>query len=396
MNNNFKIILLVIVVVIIIIIACGCLKHFLDNKNKLSKTDNSRDSHSKKLNIVNSWMQKTKNKVGSENRYKLFENLTNHMNNQNLIEKEFGVYLSVHPDLERIRSSIFKFQPTEIQLSSYLSNDPDYKMISNVVLGKEEGPLDIQKKAELEDKIRFLVKYRKFMKRADVYSLAGPREVNQVYTLMLNIISNNVEGDLIETGAWKGGMGMWMKAIYNHFLKKRIDATNHSGIVDKQNRQVWLFDTFDSFPNPSPVKENINEKDKESMDLARVMYGDTLHIDDVRDGFKKFGLLDDSVKLVKGNLNITIPAAVGHKNIPDSPIISKIALLRIDCDHYNAVYASLSYLYNKIQKGGYVIVDDYNNPIVGCRQAVDDFRSENNITEEIMDKHGGPIYWQIS
>ena len=43
---------------------------------------------------------------------------------------------------------------------------------------------------------------------------------------------------------------------------------------------------------------------------------------------------------------------------------------------------ALVHLYPKLSQGGYLIVDDYG-AIPSCRQAVEDYRSEHDITEEV-------------
>ena len=48
-------------------------------------------------------------------------------------------------------------------------------------------------------------------------------------------------------------------------------------------------------------------------------------------------------------------------------------------------------LYPKRSKGGYVIIDDYALP--GSQAAVQDYRREQGISEEIVDIDGTGAYW---
>ncbi|AYV78325.1 MAG: macrocin o-methyltransferase, partial [Edafosvirus sp.] len=75
-------------------------------------------------------------------------------------------------------------------------------------------------------------------------------------------------------------------------------------------------------------------------------------------------------------------------------VIPKIAILRLDGDYYESTMVVLEAYYFNITKGGYIIVDDYNNDFLACKQAVDDFRKKHNITNVIQQSNGA-IYWQV-
>ena len=59
---------------------------------------------------------------------------------------------------------------------------------------------------------------------------------------------------------------------------------------------------------------------------------------------------------------------------------------------YSSTWEVLSLLYEKLSVGGYLIVDDYSLP--ACKKAVDDFRKENNITEDLIRVDWSAIYWK--
>jgi hypothetical protein len=54
---------------------------------------------------------------------------------------------------------------------------------------------------------------------------------------------------------------------------------------------------------------------------------------------------------------------------------------------------SIRSLYPKLQSGGWLIVDDYGLP-VGARRAVDEYRSEQGIIDEIRMADEQVGYWQ--
>lgn len=84
-------------------------------------------------------------------------------------------------------------------------------------------------------------------------------------------------------------------------------------------------------------------------------------LEEVRQNFLKYGLLDDQVRFLKGFFKDTLPKA---------PI--GLAVLRVDGDLYESAMEALQYLYPKISVGGYIILDDLRRPFTareeGCRR----------------------------
>jgi O-methyltransferase len=80
--------------------------------------------------------------------------------------------------------------------------------------------------------------------------------------------------------------------------------------------------------------------------------------------------------------------------LPTAPI-SSIAVMRLDGDMYDSTMVALRSLYPNLSIGGYVIVDDYH-AVRGCKQAVDDFRAELGITDELHQVARTGRYWRRS
>jgi O-methyltransferase len=62
--------------------------------------------------------------------------------------------------------------------------------------------------------------------------------------------------------------------------------------------------------------------------------------------------------------------------------INKISLLRLDGDLYSSTKVCLDNLHHKVQKGGYVIVDDY--ALAGARKAVHEYFENNKLNYELI------------
>ena len=75
--------------------------------------------------------------------------------------------------------------------------------------------------------------------------------------------------------------------------------------------------------------------------------------------------------------------------------MKKLALLRLDGDTYESTIQALTYLYPKLSPGGFIIVDDYN-AFPNCKKAVDDYRSEHQILEEIVEIDNEAVFWRKS
>jgi len=192
------------------------------------------------------------------------------------------------------------------------------------------------------------------------YTMVGRQRLDNIQTCIEDILRNNVPGDLIETGAWRGGTVIFMRAV----LKEH-------GVTD---RTVWVADSFEGLPPPA--------SDTDGADLSELKYL-KVPLKKVKANFERFNLLDDQVKFLPGYFCDTLP------NAP----IERLAILRLDGDLYSSTMDSLRNLYHRVSLGGYVIVDDYYS-WDSCRQAVTDFLRENQIDAQIRAIADG-AYWKV-
>jgi O-methyltransferase len=198
------------------------------------------------------------------------------------------------------------------------------------------------------------------------HTMIGQRRLRNLRELVETAIREDIPGDLIETGAWRGGACILMRATLAAF--------------GDQERRVYVADSFQGLPPPDP--ENY------PTDL-----GDRLHtfgelsvsLGEVKANFAKYGLLDDRVVFLDGWFKDTLSAAP----------IERLAVLRLDGDMYESTMEALTALYDKVSTGGFVIIDDYGC-IDACRKAVHDFRDARGIADKIVDIDGWGVYWRKS
>lgn len=198
------------------------------------------------------------------------------------------------------------------------------------------------------------------------HTMIGKKRLENVCALTESILGNGVEGDLIETGVWRGGACIMMRAVLHAY-----------GIKD---RSVWLADSFEGLPPPDEKNYPADTGDKfHTFDDLRVSMGQ------VKSNFEKYGLLDDQVKFLKGWFKDTLPTAP----------IQKLALLRLDGDMYESTWDALTALYDKVSAGGYVIVDDYH-VVEGCKKAIHDFLDQRGLAPTLIEIDGVGVYWRVS
>jgi demethyldecarbamoylnovobiocin O-methyltransferase/8-demethyl-8-(2,3-dimethoxy-alpha-L-rhamnosyl)tetracenomycin-C 4'-O-methyltransferase len=191
-------------------------------------------------------------------------------------------------------------------------------------------------------------------------TMIGLKRMENIQYCIEEILKNNILGDLIETGVWRGGACIFMRGIL-----KVYDDT----------RKVFVADSFNGFP----------EKLKYSVDTVEMyIRNPVLQVSRsiVEENFRKYGLLDEQVEFVEGWFKDTLPSLNGP-----------FSLIRLDGDLFESTWDALVNLYHKLSVGGYVIIDDYSH-IAVCQLAVEMFRVKYKITENIINIDNVGAYWK--
>jgi O-methyltransferase len=197
----------------------------------------------------------------------------------------------------------------------------------------------------------------------NAFTMIGLKRLDNLQNCIEAIIQDRVEGDLIETGVWRGGACILMRAVLAAY-----------SITD---RRVFVADSFEGLPPPDPNEFPADKGDTHYLEkFLRVSQ------EEVKSNFQKFGLLDSQVVFLKGWFKDTLP------NAP----MEKLAILRLDGDMYSSTMESLKNLYPKLSCGGFCIIDDYG--LDGCKKAVDEFRAQNNIQADMKAVDWTGRYWR--
>ncbi len=194
-------------------------------------------------------------------------------------------------------------------------------------------------------------------------TMVGLQRLENLQACIDQVIRDGIDGDLVETGVWRGGTAILMRAV----LAARGDP----------HRTVWVADSFQGLPEPKAEHPaDVRDRHWTHSYLA-------VSLAQVRSNFARYGLLDDQVQFLPGWFSETLATAP----------IQRLAVLRVDGDMYGSTMDVLSSLYAKVVPGGYVIIDDYG-AILGCRKAVNEFRAMRSITEPIIKIDWTGVFWR--
>jgi O-methyltransferase len=194
-------------------------------------------------------------------------------------------------------------------------------------------------------------------------TMVGFDRLDNLRNCIETVIADDVPGDIIETGVWRGGA-----SIYARGVLKAHDVTD---------RNVWVADSFEGLPPPNP-------EDNPADAGANWHTADHLAVslEDVQENFRRYDLLDDQVQFLKGWFRDTLPGIRGRT----------WSVIRLDGDMYESTMDGLNNLYEGLSPGGFLIVDDYS--IEACKQAVHDFREQHGIEEPIERIDWTGVFWR--
>jgi hypothetical protein len=214
----------------------------------------------------------------------------------------------------------------------------------------------------------------KLVHRIMPYSLVGSSGLDATFDAASDLIARGIPGDFIECGVAQGGCSALMATVAG---------------TDPQGRRMWLFDSFQGLPDPTD-KDFDQRKELTGEHIRPLVRGSCLGTKDQVEAllFSKFGLDRDSVCLVEGWFQDTLPIYKDR--------IGQIALLRIDGDWYESTLCCLENLYGLVSPGGWIIIDDYG-VCFGCKKAVHEFLDSIGLNPQLNpDGRGGVLFCKPS
>jgi O-methyltransferase len=217
-----------------------------------------------------------------------------------------------------------------------------------------------QKRVEKVENLFLDIEEKEFW---EIYNLCSPysmTSVERMYCLYKSVdylLSNNIEGDFVECGVWRGGSAMMIAKMLSN--RKIVD------------RKLFLYDTFEGMTEPTDSDVRYNGEN------ATILYNELVdengktiwcvgNLEDVKRNLDLTNFDNENIVYVKGKVEDTIP-----NNLPEN----KISLLRLDTDWYESTKHELIHLFPILETNGVLIIDDYGY-WRGSRKAVDEYFNE--------------------
>ena len=173
---------------------------------------------------------------------------------------------------------------------------------------------------------------------------------------------NNVEGDIVECGVWRGGYSIFLSHLFS-------------------DRNIWVCDSFEGFQPLDNAKYNF-ESERHTPAFSHGACGPlSISLEEVKQNFKSYGLENqERIKFIKGFVKDSLPTSG----------IEKIALLRVDVDAYSATLEVLDELYSKVQPGGFIVFDDAC--LIESAEAIKVFLTREGLPLELYHPYTDEIY----
>ena len=204
---------------------------------------------------------------------------------------------------------------------------------------------------------------RNFLEQS--HTMIGRKRLDNIQSCIETVLHDNIPGDLIETGIWRGGAIILMRAVLAAY--------------DITDRIVWAADSFAGVPPPTHPQD-------QEFDVSETIYPFlTVSVNEVKSLIDRYDLLDDRIRFLEGWFKNTLPVAP----------IRRLAVLRLDGDLFESTMDALIPLYAKVSPGGFIIVDDYYS-CQPCRNAIDWFRTANGIKDPFTRIDDQSLFWRKS
>jgi O-methyltransferase len=153
------------------------------------------------------------------------------------------------------------------------------------------------------------------------------------------IKSKKIKGCVAELGVYKGDFA------------KRIN-------VYFPDKTLYLFDTFYGF-------------DKRDVDIEKKFNNNA----------KENDFTNNNIEVVLKKMKYPENCIIKKGWFPETTenIEERFAFVSIDTDLFEPIYQGLLYFYDRLEKGGYIFVHDYNGKLYGAKEAVQRFSEEFNV-----------------
>ena len=195
-------------------------------------------------------------------------------------------------------------------------------------------------------------------------TMVGQKRLENIQDLLIRAIHDDLPGDFVECGVWRGGASIFAKAVIEAYASR--------------SRHVHLADSVEGLPRSTQARDDDSWSRMDSLKVNK---------DEIAGSFRDLGLLDSGVRFHKGFFRYSMPRLRAELETNEK----QIAVLRMDGDMYESTMDILYNLYDLVPVGGCVIVDDWIIPV--CQQAITEFRKRNEVFDEIVPIDSTGMFW---
>ena len=249
----------------------------------------------------------------------------------------------------------------ELTFETIYRPDPDLK--ARLYQHKQDGATTVLKRGNPDGSWAPMPELRNYTELA--HTMIGRKRLDNIQYCIEEVIKSEIPGDLLETGIWRGGATVFMRGVLAAY-----------GVT---NRRVWAADSFQGVPPPTHPEDAGFDFSAKFFPVLSV------GVQEVRELFQRYGLLDEQTVFLEGWFKDTLAKAP----------IRTLAVLRLDGDLYESTMDALVPLYPKVASGGFIIVDDYD-ALPQCERAINDFRATHGIADPIKRIDEISVYWRKS
>lgn len=275
------------------------------------------------------------------------------------------------------------------------------------------GTLDTKQEKDWRFSFQSNKDFKTLMTNGYIRTLIGPKRLDNIEQAIKHIITNQIEGDILEAGCWRGGALLYLKAclhVYEPQSKRVVYGADlfpeSQSIVNncwylyvikalmrcypvlpKSLQKRLVNSIMESFPNENYSEQTIAKVRFFCKQLSYIPKRDMNKTsrDDLIEAFKRYQLADDNVQLYQGWFDQSFPLL--------DKKIDRLALLRVDADFYQSTLQTLEQFYPKLAQEGICIIDDYGG-FDECKRAVDEYRNQHNITAPMQSVDGICYSWK--
>jgi|688.fasta_scaffold107996_3 O-methyltransferase len=201
-------------------------------------------------------------------------------------------------------------------------------------------------------------------------SMISPARFRSLKAGIDHVITNEIPGDVVETGVWRGGAVIFM-VKYLQYLSDVVFFYNDERRITPK-RHVVACDSFMGLPKPGAADVMFNLAHASTFDFGYLKVDKAAFLENLQ----AFNIKHTDLTVLEGWFKDTL------HHMPNG-----ISLLRMDGDYYESTMTTLELLYDKVSPGGVILIDDYRWWI-GCKQAVHDFFKKRNLVLNLVQTDG--------